>query len=274
MEQQSIVTTNTLEIQNLQYAHEQYDDFVDIHGPLLNVSEFKTRRGLLLNEQCAAVFYEKTVHIKDTDFIEIDRQMLQMIGFKNTFIEKKDKQGNVKLDDNGKPKLEDTRKDFNNAIRSLRKSTGFIEGTSLQDNDAHFVVLKLKHIVHQSEKKQRGGLNKLTIWLRKDMLQKWVQINEIKKTNKKIMNGLIYFIHMENNMKVFKIGYTTDLKTRLADLQVAHPYSLQVYATIENVSRNKETELHHLFKKKHVRGEWFAITPDMIDVVCKRNTNL
>ena len=41
MEQQSIVTTNTLEIQNLQYAHEQYDDFVDIHGPLLNVSEFK-----------------------------------------------------------------------------------------------------------------------------------------------------------------------------------------------------------------------------------------
>ena len=43
MEQQSIVTTNTLEIQNLQYAHEQYDDFVDIHGPLLNVSEFKTR---------------------------------------------------------------------------------------------------------------------------------------------------------------------------------------------------------------------------------------
>ena len=274
MEQQSIVTTNTLEIQNLQYAHEQYDDFVDIHGPLLNVSEFKTRRGLPLNEQCAAVFYEKTMNLKDTDFIEIDRPMLQMIGFKNTCIEKKDTQGNVKLDDNGKPKLEDTRKDFNNAIRSLRKSTGFIEGTSLQDNEAHFVVLKLKHIVHQSEKKQRGGLNKLTIWLRKDMLQKWVQINEIKKTNKKIMNGLIYFIHMENNMKVFKIGYTTDLKTRLADLQVAHPYSLQVYATIENVSRNKETELHHLFKKKHVRGEWFAITPDMIDVVCKRNTNL
>ena len=41
MEQESIVTTSLLEIQNLQYAHEQYDDFVDIHGPLLNVSEFK-----------------------------------------------------------------------------------------------------------------------------------------------------------------------------------------------------------------------------------------
>ena len=102
MEQQLIVTTSTLKIQNLQYAHEQYDDFVDIHGPLLNVSEFKTRRGLALNEQCAAVFYEKTMNLKDTDFIEIDRQMLQMIGFKNVFNEKKDKHGNVKVDIKGK----------------------------------------------------------------------------------------------------------------------------------------------------------------------------
>ena len=100
-------------------------------------------------------------------------------------------------------------------------------------------------------------------------------MNEIKKsTNKKNTNGLVYFIHMENNMKVFKIGYTTDLKTRLADLQVAHPYCLQVYATIENASKKKETEMHCFFKEKHVRGEWFAITPDMIDSVCKHNTNL
>ena len=59
MQQESIVMTSTLEIQNLQYAHERYDDFVDITCPLLTVSEFKTRRGLPLNEQCAAVFYGK-----------------------------------------------------------------------------------------------------------------------------------------------------------------------------------------------------------------------
>ena len=96
MEQESTVTTSVLEIQNLQYAHEQYDDFVDISGPLLNISEFKTRRGLPLNEQCAAVFYGKIAHLKDTEFVELDREMLQMIGFKNTFSKKKNKHGNVK----------------------------------------------------------------------------------------------------------------------------------------------------------------------------------
>ena len=89
MEQESIVTTSLLEIQNLQYAHEQYNDFVDISGPLLNISEFKTRRGLPLNEQCAAVFYGKIAHLKDTDFVELDRQMLQLIGFKIHSLRKK-----------------------------------------------------------------------------------------------------------------------------------------------------------------------------------------
>ena len=156
MEQQSIVTTSTLEIQNLQYAHEQYDDFVDIHGPLLTVSEFKTRRGLPLNEQCAAVFYEKTMNLKDTDFIEIDRPMLQMIGFKNTFIEKKDKHGNVKVDETGNPVLSDKRNDFSNAIRSLRNSSGFIEGSSLEDCDAHFFIQKLKYNATQNQQNRQG----------------------------------------------------------------------------------------------------------------------
>lgn len=241
MEQQSIVTTSTLEIQNLQYAHEQYDDFVDIH------------------------------------FIEVDRQMLQLIGFKNTFNEKKDKHGNIILDEHGNPLLVDKRHDFSNAIRFLRNSSGFNEGTSLEDCNAHFVIQRVKNNAQQNQQNRHGGagLNKLSIWLRKDMFQKWVHIIEIKNsTNKKNNNGLIYFIHMENNMKVFKIGYTTDLKRRLEALQVAHPYSLHVYATIENVSKKQETELHHLFKKNHVRGEWFAITPDIIDLVCKNNTNL
>ena len=73
---------------------------------------------------------------------------------------------------------------------------------------------------------------------------------------------------MENNFNTFKIGYTTNLKKRLEMLQTAHPYLLQVYTTIENVSRKKETELHHYFNKKRIRGEWFEITPDMIDFVC------
>ena len=200
--------------------------------------------------------------LENTDFIEVDREMLQMLGYKNSFAEKKDKFGNVKVDEHGRPKLEDTRKDFNNAIRSLRKSSVLAEGT-------HFVVQKSTN--EAKTKHGAGGHNKLSLFVHKDVLQEWIKTNAIKQnTKKQTNNGLVYFIHMKNNRKVFKIGFTTDLKARLQDLQVAHPYLLQVYATIENVPKKMETELHHFFEKKHVRGEWFAITPKMIDSVKKR----
>ena len=227
-----------------------------------------------LNDQCASVFYEKTSHLKDTEFVEIDRPMLELIGFKNVFIEKRDKNGNVRKDHNHNPKMIDKRTDFNNAIKCLRKTTEFLEGTSVFDVNAHFVVQKAVIINHKAEQKQNGGQNKQRLWVRKDKLKQWIQKLEITgDTRRNITNGLVYFIHMETNLKVFKIGYTTNLKTRLEDLQVANPSLLQVYATINNVSRKKETELHMFFQKKHIRGEWFAITPDMIDLVCKATSN-
>ena len=48
--------SSTLVTKNMQLAHEKYDDFVDVSGPLLTMSEFQTRRSLQLKEQCAAVF--------------------------------------------------------------------------------------------------------------------------------------------------------------------------------------------------------------------------
>jgi hypothetical protein len=204
------------------------------------------------------------------DFVEIDRKILELIGFKNVFSKKKDKHGNTKLDTNGTPVLKDMRNDFSSAIRCLRNTVGFIEGSSFDDIHAHFVVQKAI-VTHKSH--GGAGLNKQCLWVRKDKLKEWIQVNEITgNTKKNIYNGLVYFIHMENNMKVFKIGYTTNLKKRLESLQIAHPYPLQVYATIENVSRQKETALHQLFKKQHVRGEWFAITPDIIDSHIKMAT--
>ena len=211
-----------------------------------------------------------TAQGKNTDFIEVDRKLLQKIGFKNTLTEKKDKHGNIKVDEHGQPFLSDMRNDFSNAIRSLRSSS-FNEGNSFDESDVHFVVQKTTIDANKKTQKRHGGagLNKLTLWVRKDMVGKWIHMHEIKgNCKKKRYNGLVYFIHMENNFNVFKIGYTTNLKKRLEMLQTAHPYLLQVYTTIENVSRKKETELHHYFNKKRIRGEWFEITPDMIDFVC------
>ena len=63
MNENAIVPLSTLEIKSLQYAHEQYDEFVDISCPLLTMPEFKTRRELSLNEQVAAALYGKTAHL-------------------------------------------------------------------------------------------------------------------------------------------------------------------------------------------------------------------
>ena len=110
----------------MKQAHEQYDDFVDIHGPILTLPEFIMRRSLPLNEQYACVLYDKTAHLSDIDFVEIDRTMLNLIGFN----------------------------DFRSAIRCLRKTVGFVEGNSFDNTDAHFVVGK------------NGALSSSGLWIR------------------------------------------------------------------------------------------------------------
>ena len=160
-------------VTDLTVAHEQYDSLVDIYQPLLSIAEFRKQRQLPLNEQCDSVFYLKTAHLKDTDFVQIDRPVLEMIGFKNTWTEKKDRKGKVKLDENGFPKLEDTRKDFNHAIRCLRNMAGFKESSSLDDQDADYVIQKEQKFAPQSRGANlgSGGHNKLHIWVRKRMLE-------------------------------------------------------------------------------------------------------
>ena len=207
MEQESIVTTSLLEIQNLQYAHEQYNDFVDISGPLLNISEFKTRRGLPLNEQCAAVFYGKIAHLKDTDFVELDRQMLQLIGFKNTFSKKKDKHGNVKKNEHGNPMLADKRHDFHNAIRCLRKTAGFIEGKSFDDSQCHFIVHKA------------GGDNKHTVWIRKRMLDHFIVMANTSNS-RMIREFFIDLKHMMTEYTMYQTVYRSKQAMRIKDSRI------------------------------------------------------
>ena len=126
-------------------AHEQYDDFVDINGPILSLSEFITRRNLPLNEQYASVFNEKTRDLKPIDFVEIDPMMLDLIGFN----------------------------DFRSAIRRLRKTVGFIEGTSVNDNTgAHFVV------------ERNGTRSSWGLWIRVRALDHFILMGKTANSHK------------------------------------------------------------------------------------------
>ena len=188
------IVPSSLEVTNMTYAEEQYGDFVDIHNKVLTMSEFQKRRNLPLNEQCASVFYSKTAHLTDNDFVEIDRSVLQMIGFKNNFSEQKDKHGNLKTDALGNPLLKDMRNDFSSAVRCLRNTVGFIEGSSLDDYTAHFVIQKLGvRFGTPSSHAQHGGQNKQSLWIR--------------------MRALEHFIIMANTCNSFLIReYFLDLK--------------------------------------------------------------
>ena len=113
---------SSLEVANMDIAHQKYANFVNINNEELTQAQFKEALNLPLNEKVASVFFQKTAHLGDNDFIKIDREMLQMIGFKNNFSVKKDKDGNVKLDRYGNPKIQDTCHDFNNALKCLGKN--------------------------------------------------------------------------------------------------------------------------------------------------------
>ena len=196
------------------------------------------------------------------NFIEIDRSILKTIGFKCTSTEQKDRNGNIIIDETGNPKLKFDRHDYNNAIRCLRKMNNFVEGTSFDDENAHFVIKMLK----TTHNKRGGSHYKQSIWIRQEQLEQWIQIaNHSKRFMKQKKSGFVYFIHQEADFKRFKIGYTTNLAERLQTLQTGTPDLLVVYKTIENVTKKKEKQLHHLFSQHHIRGEWFAITPDMFE---------
>ena len=214
----AVVPTSVLAVVDLKLAHDRYDDFADIHRPMLSIADFKEQRNLPLNEKCASVFYAKTAHLKDHDFIEIDRPILETIGFKNTFSEKKDKNKNTKLDENGNPMLQDMRTDFSHAIKCLRNTVGFVEGTSFDDEHAHFVIKKFsaklpsfaensaaKTIVF-AEKSSHGGAgqNKQSLWIRMRALEHFI----IMANTCNSFNIREYFIDMKRIMTEYNMYQT------------------------------------------------------------------
>lgn len=69
--------------------------------------------------------------------------------------------------------------------------------------------------------------------------------------------GVIYFIRTR---KAIKIGYATDLKKRLTQLQVGNSNPLKVMLTVPG-TKEDEALLHHLLREHRIRGEWFKPSP-------------
>jgi hypothetical protein len=81
-----------------------------------------------------------------------------------------------------------------------------------------------------------------------------------------ISPGIIYVIAADAPTgRIYKIGRTTNLKSRLNDLQTTCPYPLSVVVQYQSeCCGNEEKGLHIYFADKRLRGEWFALNLDDI----------
>ena len=243
------MVTSSLEISNMTYAEAQYGDFVDVYGPVLTMSEFQKRRNLPLNEQCSTVFYSKIAHLSDNDFVEIDRSILETIGFKNTSYEVKDKKGAVKVDKDGNSKVRDARSDFYQAIRCLRNTAGFVEGSSFDDTSAHFVIHKHKKLCSSSQV-QHGGHNKQSLWIRKRALEHFILM--ANTSNSFIIRE--YFLDLKRvitEYTKYQIMYRTKFELCIKDSSIDELRS-NIQALIKRTDKqNLQLEQQNQQLKKH-----------------------
>ena len=142
-------------------ASASYESLVNESQPRLQFNAFVQARGFLLNDSFVATFYEKLVDLKDSDFIQIDRSMLQLFGYSNNMLVVK-KGDASEMDEDLNPKYIDKRNDFSSALRALRKMSAFREGISLDDLNADYVLV--------SDILSRGGKKK-NIYVKKRLLE-------------------------------------------------------------------------------------------------------
>ena len=77
---------------------------------------------------------------------------------------------------------------------------------------------------------------------------------------------MIYFIRAEMTVKIGYVANRDSLPDRLASLQVGCPSMLAVLGVTEG-SRQREQDLHHQFSEDRFRGEWFHLSPRIIDFI-------
>ena len=78
---------------------------------------------------------------------------------------------------------------------------------------------------------------------------------------------LVYFIQVVGNGPI-KIGVATRPWKRMADLQVACPYELEMAGYVaSDDARDLELMLHGLFSAHHLRGEWFHPAREIEDYI-------
>lgn len=81
--------------------------------------------------------------------------------------------------------------------------------------------------------------------------------------------GVVYFISTKQDASYpVKIGRSTNFlaANRMRQLQVGSPFRLEFFGAVIG-GRNDELALHALFSPHHLRGEWFARSPELLTLI-------
>lgn len=89
-----------------------------------------------------------------------------------------------------------------------------------------------------------------------DEVTKQKEFRRLKKSLKD-KEGYVYFV---SNGEYVKIGHAINIEDRMNNLQCGSPYKLKLMKILKSTDYiNLETQLHNLFSKYKVLGEWYDI---------------
>lgn len=67
---------------------------------------------------------------------------------------------------------------------------------------------------------------------------------------------LVYFVRHIRVPRAVKVGWTSDLASRIRSLSTASPYGIEVIGVILG-TMELETYIHDILKRERLNGEWF-----------------
>ena len=100
--------------------------------------------------------------------------------------------------------------------------------------------------------------------------RKQKKIKKIISPKRKNTSGYVYLVHCKGTT-FYKIGISKlDYHLRLSALQSGCPFELEMIYVIHSSNyRKSEQEVHHKFRDKCVRGEWFDLDEASLNTVMK-----
>ena len=98
------------------------------------------------------------------------------------------------------------------------------------------------------------------------------ELSEARRGRTRKSDGVSYLYFVESAaLEAVKIGTAADPYRRLQILQVGSPDTLRLLGWIKfPAGEPMERNIHGLFKKSRLRGEWFKATPDLLEFIRKR----